>query len=52
MGHSASVNLEPLAVQNYIAHQPEHHRRQSFQEEFLAFLKKNRITVDERYLWD
>jgi len=40
------------AVQDYIAHQPEHHRRQSFQEEFLAFLKKNKITVDERYLWD
>jgi len=24
----------------------------TFQEEFLAFLKKHRIEYDERYLWD
>jgi len=36
----------------YIQSQAAHHRRRSFQEEFLAFLKKNRIPYDERYLWD
>jgi len=36
----------------YIKGQPEHHRRMSFQEEFLALLKKHRVAYDERYLWD
>lgn len=36
----------------YIQSQASHHRRRSFQEEFLAFLKKHRIQYDERYLWD
>ena len=40
------------AVRDYIASQQEHHKVRSFQEEFLAFLKKNGVTVDERYLWD
>jgi putative transposase len=40
------------AVRNYISNQQEHHKERSFQEEVLAFLKKNGITVDERYLWD
>jgi len=36
----------------YIKSQAEHHRRKSFQEEFLAFLKKHGIQFDERCLWD
>lgn len=39
------------AVREYITRQKEHHRRRSFQKEFLAFVKKNGIVVDERYLW-
>jgi len=39
------------AVREYISNQQEHHKVRSFQDEFLAFLKKNKITVDERYLW-
>jgi putative transposase len=39
------------AVRDYISNQQEHHRARSFQEEFMAFLKKNGIAVDERYLW-
>jgi len=35
----------------YIQSQAEHHRRQTFQEEFLAFLKKHRIEYDPRYIW-
>lgn len=38
-------------VTNYITEQPIHHRRRSFQEEFVAFLKKNRIQYDERFVW-
>jgi putative transposase len=40
------------AVRDYISNQQEHHKARSFQEEFLAFLNKNGITVDEGYLWD
>ena len=35
----------------YIASQEEHHRRKSFQEEFLEFLKKHGIDYDPRYVW-
>ncbi len=37
-------------VGSYIKTQEEHHRKMSFQEEFLALLKKHRIAYDERYL--
>ena len=40
------------AVSAYIADQHEHHKKHSFQEEFVAFLKKNHIEYDERYIWD
>ena len=40
------------AVKKYIAGQEEHHKKHSFQEEFLAFLKKNHVEYDERYIWD
>jgi putative transposase len=39
-------------VMKYIADQQEHHKKQSFQEEYVAFLKKNKIEYDERYIWD
>jgi putative transposase len=39
-------------VTAYIQRQPEHHKRQSFQDEFLAFLKRHEIEYDERYVWD
>ena len=38
-------------VVKYIQEQEKHHRRMSFQEELLAFLKKNHIAYDERYIW-
>jgi REP element-mobilizing transposase RayT len=40
------------AVTKYIATQNEHHKKRSFQEEFVAFLKKNKVAYDERYIWD
>ncbi len=39
-------------VTKYIAAQEEHHKRRSFQEEFVAFLKKNHVEYDPRYIWD
>jgi putative transposase len=40
------------AVGKYVHTQEEHHRKKSFQEEFLQLLKKHHIEYDERYLWD
>ena len=39
-------------VERYIAGQEEHHRHVSFQEEYLAFLKRHGIAYDERYVWE
>jgi putative transposase len=39
-------------VKEYITRQEEHHRRISFQEEVIAFLKKQGITYDPRYLFN
>jgi REP element-mobilizing transposase RayT len=39
-------------VKRYLANQEEHHRKQTFQEEFVAFLRRHKIPYDERYLWD
>ena len=38
-------------VRRYIEHQNEHHRTVSFQQEYLAFLKRHGIQYDERYVW-
>jgi putative transposase len=40
------------AVVRYIANQEEHHRTRTFQEEFLALLRKHGITFDERFIWE
>ena len=37
-------------VQRYIAQQKQHHKKISFRDEFIQFLKANRIEFDERYL--
>lgn len=34
----------------YIKSQPEHHRKRSFEEEFVVFLKKHGIEYDPRYV--
>jgi putative transposase len=38
-------------VLKYIANQEAHHRKLSFKEELIEFLKKHEIDYDERYLW-
>jgi putative transposase len=35
----------------YIQRQAEHHRRRSFEEEFVAFLKKNGVEYDPQHIW-
>lgn len=41
-----------VPVRRYIRNQKQHHREQSFQEEFVALLDKHGIEYDPRYLWD
>jgi REP element-mobilizing transposase RayT len=36
---------------SYIQSQPEHHRNRSFEEEFVAFLKKHEVVYDPQYVW-
>jgi REP element-mobilizing transposase RayT len=48
---SVSESQAP-AVAEYIRNQEEHHRKQTYQEEFLALLKRHGIEYDPRYLWD
>src|SRR5258706_9063542 len=40
------------SVLDYIANQEEHHRKVSFKEELILFLKKNGIEYDERYIFE
>jgi hypothetical protein len=40
------------AASRYIAAQEEHHKKLTFQQEYIAFLKKNKIAYDERYMWE
>jgi hypothetical protein len=35
----------------YIRAQEQPHRKKSFQQEYLGFLKKHKIEYDERYIW-
>lgn len=39
-------------VRRYLLNQKEHHRHMTFQEEYIAFLKRHGIEYDDRYIWD
>ena len=39
-------------VRRYIANQDEHHRTESFQNEYRKSLERHGLTYDERYMWD
>jgi REP element-mobilizing transposase RayT len=40
------------SVRQYIRRQPEHHARQSFQDELREWLRRYEIEWDETYVWD
>jgi REP element-mobilizing transposase RayT len=40
------------AVVAYIDGQIEHHRKQSFQDEFLQILKRHEVEYDPKYIWE
>jgi len=39
-------------VTGYIGDQKEHHRKESYQDEFRRLCKKYGVELDERYAWD
>jgi REP element-mobilizing transposase RayT len=39
-------------VVNYILNQPEHHKKKTFQQEYLEFLKRFEIEYNEKYLFE
>ena len=39
-------------VAKYILNQPNHHKKQSFREEYLGILKKLNIEYDDKYLFE
>jgi len=49
-GFSVSPSLHSKTV-NYIRNQEEHHKKMSFKEELIMFLKEYGVEYDEKYLW-
>ena len=48
-----SVSLSNMdRVKDYISAQEAHHKKLTFQDEFLQLLRKHKIEWDERYIWD
>jgi putative transposase len=48
-----SVNYKGVeAVAQYIRNQHAHHNKQSFQDEFRAYMAEYEMEYDERYVWD
>ena len=48
-----SVNSSNIApVIQYIANQEAHHKKLSFQKEYVKFLDESHVEYDDRYVWD
>jgi len=49
-GYSVS-HSKVETVEKYIANQKEHHKRMSFRDEYITFIKEYGIELDESLLW-
>jgi REP element-mobilizing transposase RayT len=48
-----TINISMIETTiRYINSQQEHHRKKSFQEEYIEFLDRHHIEYDERYVWN
>ncbi|HXR38116.1 MAG TPA: hypothetical protein VN776_03450 [Terracidiphilus sp.] len=47
---SVSTSNEKQVIK-YIQDQERHHRRMTFEQEFIALLRKHGVAFDERFLW-
>jgi putative transposase len=48
---TVSESQAPSLIE-YIRNQKEHHRKQTYQDEFVVLLDRHGIEYDPRYLWD
>lgn len=51
-GSFSYSNSQVENVYNYILNQEKHHRKVTFKEEYIEFLKKFEIEFDEKFLFD
>ena len=54
-GGYGSFSISPEKIQiikNYIINQEEHHKKESFKEEYRKILNQYNIPINEKYLWD
>jgi putative transposase len=51
MGYSVSPSHLDSA-EEYVRNQEEHHRKKTFQEEFIDLLQRYGVQYDEKYIWD
>lgn len=49
-GYSVSQSRVEI-VKGYIENQKEHHKKQTFKEEYIQFLKENKVEYNDKYLW-
>jgi REP element-mobilizing transposase RayT len=50
----AAFTVSPSArldTKNYVLRQEAHHKKRTFEEEYLELLRKSGVEFDERYLW-
>ena len=50
-----AFSVGPAEVQDvtaYIAHQKEHHKKETYQDEFRRLCRQYGVDLDERYAWD
>jgi len=48
MPHVTKPRRSEIIISNYIKKQREHHKTQSFKEEYVTFLKEMGLELDER----
>jgi len=49
-GYSVSQS-KVATVEKYIENQKEHHKIETFQDEYVKFLREYKVDFDEKYLW-
>ncbi|MCU0703426.1 MAG: transposase [Fimbriiglobus sp.] len=50
-GFTVTTSILPDVVK-YLTRQREHHRAQTFQDEFVELLNRNEVEYDVQYLWE
>jgi len=49
---ASNEHVHQSHISHHIQQQEEHHKKQSFKDEFLAFLKRHNIDYDPKYVFE